>query len=151
MNIIIAGSRTLPNGKEFTNYQFLKCECLKYLQQLHNIYNFTLSDVTVLSGKCKKGADRLGEQFAQDMQITVKPFHAPWNDIKAQPCVIRYKQQGNPYNLLAGINRNHQMVDYCINNLPAALIAFWNGKSSGTNDVITYAKLNNLTTFIVDL
>lgn len=67
-----------------------------------------------------RGADTLGRLWAQKHGIPVKMFPANWEEL------------GN----YAGIERNHRMGDYA-----DYLVAFWDGKSRGTKDMINYMKL----------
>lgn len=98
MKVIIAG------GRDFDNY-LLMCNELRYM------------DITeVVCGKAR-GADSLGEKWAQDNHIPITYFSADWDQ----------------YGRAAGIIRNHQMGDYA-----DYLVAFWDGKSRGTKDMINY-------------
>lgn len=49
-----------------------------------------------------------------------------------EPCIAKSNQYGE-YNALAGMNRNHSMGDSATH-----LLAFWDGKSKGTQDMIEY-------------
>lgn len=128
----------LAGGRDFTDYGLLSESCDKYLQrylkfdmkQYHKNPN-----LEIVSGTAP-GADSLGETYAIKNLINVKPFPALWKDLDAVPCKIRYRN-GEPYNVLAGFNRNKQMAEYA-----SALIAFWNG-SSGTKDMIGHMKRLN--------
>src|SRR5699024_1423438 len=75
----------------------------------------------IISGTAQ-GADSLGEKFAHKYQIPVKRFPANWN------C----------YGKKAGILRNRQMAQYASNN--GILIAFWDGQSPGTKNMIEISK-----------
>ena len=70
----------------------------------------------VVSGRAK-GADTFGETWALKNNIPIKPFAAQWEKFGAA----------------AGYVRNHDMGDYA-----DELIAFWDGNSSGTKDMIEY-------------
>lgn len=72
----------------------------------------------IVSGDAR-GADRLGARWAQEHGFNVKHFPAKWDE----------------YGKAAGIIRNHQMGDYA-----DSLIAFWDGKSNGTKDMINYMR-----------
>lgn len=102
MKVIIAGCRG------FTNYQFL----------LNSIYELGYSDWTEVVSGGAKGADALGEQFAQAHSLSLKLFPADWN----------------VYGNAAGPIRNTQMAEYA-----DALVAFWDGKSKGTKNMIDTA------------
>lgn len=64
-----------------------------------------------------RGADTLGAEWAKKNGVPVKYFNAEWEK----------------YGRVAGIIRNHEMGDYA-----DYLIAFWDGKSRGTKDMIDY-------------
>lgn len=74
-------------------------------------------DITeVVCGEAR-GADTLGAEWANRHGITVSYFPAHWDELGKA----------------AGAIRNHQMGDYA-----DYLIAFWDGKSHGTRDMINY-------------
>lgn len=80
----------------------------------------------VVCGKAR-GVDTLGEEFAKRNGIPIKYFPAEWSK----------------HGRAAGHIRNRQMGDYA-----DALIAIWDGKSTGTKGMIDYAKSQGLTVFI---
>ena len=63
MKVIIAGSR------EFNNYMLLSEKCDLLLSQQ--------SKIEIVSGTAK-GADKLGERYAQERGYSVKQFPADW-------------------------------------------------------------------------
>lgn len=65
---------------------------------------------------CAKGIDTKGAMWADERGIPVKEFHADW-------------KQGRG----AGIQRNIEMGSYA-----DALIAIWDGKSKGTQHMISH-------------
>lgn len=69
------------------------------------------------------GADRLGEEYAKANGIPVKQFPARWD----------------LYGNKAGPLRNAEMAAYA-----DALIAFWDGKSAGTRNMIERARRKGL-------
>jgi hypothetical protein len=99
VKVIIAG------GRDFDNYDYLS-ETMKNL-------NIIVSEV-VCGGA--RGADSLGEKWAQINGIPVKYFPADWDGL------------GN----YAGHARNRQMAEYA-----DFLVAFWDGKSKGTQNMIS--------------
>lgn len=101
---------------------------------------FTITEV--VSGKAQ-GVDALGEQWAKKHNIPVKPFPARWEDLHVPNCVLRRGPRGQPINILAGLNRNTEMADYA-----SALIAIWDGRSTGTADMIQKAKAKGLKVFV---
>ena len=80
-----------------------------------------LDKILVVSGGAK-GADRLGEDWALSNGFTVEIYHAEWDKLGPK----------------AGPIRNSEMVDSCSNK--DALIAFWDGESSGTKDILEKAR-----------
>ena len=107
MNIAIIGSRS------FTDYEKLKC-FIKEKISLENV------DFVVSGGA--KGADKLGELFADEHGIDKKIFLPDWNKFGKQAGFIRNKD----------IIENSDVV-----------FAFWNGFSKGTKNSLKLAeKLN---------
>lgn len=72
----------------------------------------------VISGDAE-GPDKMGARWAEEHGYSVKHFPAQWNK----------------YGKAASIIRNHEMGDYA-----DYLIAFWDGKSRGTKDMIDYMR-----------
>lgn len=66
-----------------------------------------------------RGADLLGKQYGKENNIPIKMFPANWE----------------LYGRSAGMIRNHEMGNYA-----DYLIAFWDGQSKGTKDMIDYMK-----------
>ena len=110
MKVVIAGSR------EGVSYSDVKTAIEES--------GFVITEV--VSGTAR-GVDRLGEQWANKNNITVKPFPADWNT----------------YGKRAGYLRNTQMADYA-----DALIAVWDGESRGTKHMIEEAKRKGLEWFV---
>lgn len=105
MKVIIAG------GRSFDNYELLKSKCDKLLSLTPP------QDLIIVSGAAK-GADKLGEKYAQDNNLNVKQFPADWDQ----------------FGRSAGYIRNEEMAKYA-----DALIAFWDGESKGTKHMIDLA------------
>lgn len=113
---------------------------LEDVQQAIKLSGFTITEV--VSG-CAKGADMFGEQWADAHRIPVETFPALWQDLSAKPCAVRSRPDGTRYNSLAGHNRNEEMAKYA-----DALIAVWNGKSTGTMDMVRRAQAHGLKVFL---
>lgn len=82
---------------------------LKSVLNLAAKYGF----VTEIVSGGAQGADSLAKKYAQEHNVSYKEFPAQW-DI---------------YGKSAGFIRNKLIVEYC-----DMVIAFWDGKSRGTND-----------------
>lgn len=108
--VIIAG------GREFNDYNLM---CKKVDRILSNK---NTSEIEIISGNAR-GADKLGEKYAKDNNISLMCFPADWNK----------------YGKRAGYIRNEQMAKEA-----NALIAFWDGKSKGTKHMIDIARSKGL-------
>ena len=115
--IMIAGSR------DFNDYEFLKTTVVKAIAKRDDVVK-QCDSIVIVSGKAR-GADSLGEKFAEEFGLEVEEYKAEWNNLDLQPCKIKYNQYGKPYNCLAGFNRNLDMVKaadlvimFSINNSP---------------------------------
>lgn len=82
-------------------------------------------DIIIVSGTAK-GADKLGKRYAKERGHKINLYPADWTLGKR-----------------AGYIRNETMAQNA-----DALIAFWDGKSKGTNHMIDLAKKYNLKTKI---
>lgn len=110
MKTIIAGSRNIIN--------------IHYLIDAIEEIDWEITEV--VCGKAR-GADHLGELWAQFNNIPVKEFPANWNK----------------FGRSAGYKRNAEMANY-----GEALIALWDGGSRGTKSMIELAKTHNLKMFV---
>ena len=115
--VIIAGSRG------FSNYELLKEKCNEYLREKRKDYN-----IIIVSGHAR-GADLLGEKYAQDEGFPLEIYPANWNK----------------FGKSAGFRRNEQMAE-----VADALIAFWDGKSHGTKHMIDIMNKKNLLVKVVE-
>ena len=113
MNIIIAGSR------DFDDYRLLKKTVSDYIEE--NQVNNT-QQIRIISGGAK-GADRLGECYAFDNGYSVIRFQALWG----------------VYGKSAGPRRNNEMAKFASESGSGTLIAFWDGESRGTKNMIDTA------------
>ncbi len=116
LRIIIAGSRT------FEDYEYLK-RCVSEYLTTHSD-----REIIIVSGNAK-GADKLGERFAEENNIKVCKFPANWQ---------RYGRG-------AGRMRNLEMLDYISEvGCEGEVLAFWDDKSTGTKHTITNAEKRNI-------
>jgi hypothetical protein len=109
----------IAGTRTFSNYDLLKEKCNAILQNKN--------DIEVVSG-CARGADSLGEKYAKEKGFKLKLFPANWDK----------------FGKLAGPYRNSEMANYA-----DALICFWDGKSSGSKDMVDKAKNKNLKVRVV--
>lgn len=106
MRTIIAGSRTAT----------------KYSNLLKVLEGVSWKPTVVLSGTAR-GADRLGEQWAEKNGIEIERYPADWET----------------HGKRAGFIRNAEMVKNA-----EALIALWDGESRGTKHIIDLATKHGL-------
>lgn len=83
--------------------------------------------ITEIVSGCARGADELGELYAHVNKIPVKKFAAEWRT----------------YGKSAGAIRNQKMANYA-----DGLIALWDGKSTGTDNMIQIALRRLLPVFV---
>lgn len=107
--VIIAGSR------DFTDYNFLRDKCDRILSNIKD-------EIWILSG-CAKGADNLGEKYAQERGYYLAEFPADW-DLHGRK---------------AGVLRNQEMADEA-----DALIVFIKNQSRGSLDMLRRAEKRGL-------
>ncbi len=86
-------------------------------------------DPVIVHGKCPRGADRLADEEAGKAGLLTEPHPADWG---------RYGKR-------AGFVRNEEMAE-----LGADLcIAFWDGTSTGTADMLERAEKHGIPTRVV--
>lgn len=107
--VIIAG------GRDFWDYALLQQTMDRLLVNIQD-------EIAVVCGKAR-GADALGERYAQERGYTVHAFPANW------------EQHGKA----AGYIRNGEMARNA-----DALVAFWDGQSQGTKNMIDLAHRHQL-------
>ena len=107
----------IAGTRTFNDYSLLCSFCDNCLSRKELTH-----DIIVVSGTAR-GTDRLGERYAHEKGYEVKRFPADWNN------------NGRA----AGVMRNTDMANYA-----DALIAFWDGHSKGTLNMIETAKRKGL-------
>ncbi|MCY7866043.1 SLOG family protein [Bacillus spizizenii] len=120
--MIIAG------GRDFTNYSVLKQTMDELLSELIE----EGEEIVIISGKAR-GADKLGERYAEERGFDVDPYPADWK-----------RQADGSYDKSAGYKRNAEMADNA-----DACVCYWNG-SKGTGHMIDLAKKRGLALVVLD-
>lgn len=104
----------VAGGREFNDYQLLK-------ESLDIIFsNLNKEELVIISGTAR-GADQLGERYAMGNKIKLERFPADWNR----------------FGKAAGSIRNRQMAT---EGKADAVVIFWDGKSTGTKNMLDIAK-----------
>lgn len=112
----------VAGSRDFANYELLKQKCDSLLARKRLTHSIVIASGTA------RGADRLGERYAVERGYQVERFPADWErDGKA-----------------AGPIRNAHMAAHA-----DALVAFWDGVSSGTKDMIERAMKRDLPVRVV--
>lgn len=119
--LIVAGSR---NYNDYSEFKKLIDDNMRRILKVNNA-----SDIEFVSGGCR-GVDKMGEKYAEENGMNVKVFEADWKK----------------YGKSAGPIRNSEMADY-----GDALIAFFNGESKGTLDMINKAKKKKMPITIINI
>lgn len=139
IKIIIAGSRN------FNDYKKMR----KTLDSIISLKVHEGDSVEIIEGGAR-GADKLGMQYALEEDIPFKEFPAEWENLNVTPCVVKIDRLGRKYNVLAGHNRNKKMAEYAKKESDIAiLVAFWDGKSPGTKNMIEQAQKLKIEVVIV--
>lgn len=127
--LIVAG------GRDFNNPTLLRDSIEEFLSELD------FNDLEFVLGGAP-GADKLAQDLAEEEALPHLVIPAAWYDMTS-PCVVRENKHGE-YNALAGMKRNIKMAERGTH-----LIAFWDGKSKGTKDMIDQAKKRNLVVKVI--
>ena len=102
----------IAGGRDYENYNELKCMADHMLGKLMDTH-----DIVIISGGAR-GADAMAMRYANHRGFELIVMPADWNT----------------FGRSAGYKRNAQMAEAATH-----LIAFWDGKSSGTKHMIDIA------------
>ena len=113
----------VAGGRDFDDYEYIS-------QQLDELFwnssNFDSRQIKIISGMAD-GADTLTIRYADEHRLTKILFPANWK------CHHRF----------AGFLRNEDML-----SIATHLVAFWDGKSSGTKHMIEIAQAKGIPVWI---
>ena len=107
----------IAGGRDYTDYDRLVEVCETLLD------GWLDDEIIIMSGNCSEGADAMGETFADERGYKLELFPAEWHK----------------YGRAAGPRRNVVM-----SKKADVLVAFWNGKSPGTDNMIHEAMRDGL-------
>ena len=99
----------IVGSRDFADYALLKYKCDALFSRR--------KPTAILCGEAR-GADLLGKRYANEQGIPVESYPADWDR----------------HGWSAGYIRNHEMLENA-----DALIAFWDGRSKGTKNMIDIA------------
>ena len=124
LRVIIAGSR------DFSDYELLKKSTIEIITK-----KTMLPDLTRIISGGARGADTLGERFANEMGLEISRFIPDWDGLGKR----------------AGYVRNAEMAKFAVeDDNYGVLIAFWDGQSRGTKHMIDLAKRYGLEVHVVN-
>ena len=124
LRVIIAGSR------DFSDYELLKKSTIEIITK-----KTMLPDLTRIVSGGARGADTLGERFANEMGLEISRFIPDWDGLGKR----------------AGYVRNAEMAKFAVeDDNDGMLIAFWDGQSRGTKHMIDLAKRYGLEVHVVN-
>ena len=112
----------IAGTRSFNDYELLRDSCNNLLSEKQRTYT-----VVVISGTAR-GADQMGERYARERGFQLRRFPADWEQ----------------YGKSAGHIRNAKMADNA-----DALIAFWDGESKGTKNMIDNARRKGLAVRVI--
>lgn len=112
----------IAGTRSFNDYELLRDSCNNLLSEKQRTHT-----VVVISGTAR-GADQMGERYARERGFQLRRFPADWEQ----------------YGKSAGHIRNAKMADNA-----DALIAFWDGESKGTKNMIDNARRNGLAVRVI--
>ena len=107
----------IAGSRDFNNYDVLCDSCENFLFDIKSDH-----DIIILSGGAR-GGDLLGQRYAEEKGLRIERYLAEWDK----------------YGRSAGVRRNWIMAEKA-----DALIAFWNGESHGTKNMIDIAEKKGL-------
>lgn len=114
----------IAGSRSFNDYNLLESTCNHLLEN-----RLKSNNIVILSG-CARGADSLGEIYAKNNGFEIEKHPADWDT----------------FGKSAGYRRNAEMA-VCAD----ALIAFWDGKSRGTQHMIDIARSLGLDIRIINI
>ena len=112
----------IAGTRYFNDYELLRTSCNNLLSVKQRTHT-----VVIISGTAR-GADQMGERYARERGYEIRQFPADWEQ----------------YGKSAGHIRNAKMADNA-----DALIAFWEGESKGTKNMIDNARHKGLAVRII--
>lgn len=115
----------VAGGRDFENYEFLSSKLDELFEKFPD---FKKQQITIISGMARVSVP-LAIRYADERNLTKVLFPANWEK----------------YPRIAGFLRNEDML-----SIATHLIAFWNGKSSGTKHMIEIAKKKGIPVWIFD-
>lgn len=122
IRIIVAGTRN------FTDVEYMRLHLGLIIKEYQKKYPG--KEIVIVSGGAT-GADWLGEKYAEYYGYKYYRFPAKWKE----------------YGRAAGHMRNQEMLDFACQEIPV-VVAFWDGMSVGTKNMISIARAANVSVHV---
>lgn len=130
MKIVVCG------GRKFTDLDLFITEMYSILEGKE--------DYILVSGGAD-GADTFAREYAKINGIKFEEYLAEWDNLDVPGAVIKKnKRTGKLYNARAGHDRNFIMLD-----MADMIVAFWDGKSPGTGEMVREATSRKIPLVVV--
>lgn len=126
--VIIAGSRSATDHLSDSDLE----------HRIDNALDTAPFSIDVVVSGTAGGVDTAGERWADNHNVTVAEFPAPWDDIDRPGADVRTGQYGK-YDNNAGPRRNRWMAQYA-NAHDGYLLAIIDYPSNGTESMISLAR-----------
>ena len=129
MRILVCGSRGLKHTLAVRKY--LRDFVMAYLRKRAELSGSRCDEpIVIIHGACEGSPDVVGAGLGWDTKWIVVPYPANWAK----------------YGLRAGPIRNQEML---VKSKPDIIIAFWDGRSAGTLNMVSLAKAAGVRTVVV--
>lgn len=114
----------IAGGRDFEDYDLLESRVDAIISRIITELGIEKSKIKLVSGGAI-GADTKGEEYGDNRGYRVVRFLADWDNLGK----------------LAGFIRNEEMAKYASESedIYGVLVAFWDGKSKGTKNMIDHA------------
>lgn len=109
----------IAGSRSFSDYEFAK-------KMLDSMFYDRMPEM-VISG-CARGADEIGQRWAKQKRVQVQRYAAQWRT----------------YGKSAGMIRNEEMA-----KASTHLVAFWDGESPGTKNMIERARKHGVNVTVI--
>lgn len=133
LRVIVAGSRGI------TDYNYVK----KHLDVIFSTNPLFMNKGIIIVSGTAKGVDTMGENYAFEKGLEKERYPADWKNLNVEPCIVKSNRYGK-YNALAGNIRNAKMQE-----VADAAVVFWDGKSTGSKDMIDKMKAANKSVIVI--
>ena len=123
MKIAIVGSRKYTNKKKIKDFIF-------------NIREKYGTDIIIVSGGCKHGADKYAKKYALELDVQYQEF-PPFHEVHNLYCPLPESRYSKPYSVKYYFARNKiiaGVADIVIGFIPNGI------KSNGTESTLEYAE-----------